>query len=91
VGGGRGAFDGEDFPPKPPRMRWRTYRRLERHYEQLLDRWMVGVTVGTAKLLEHLHRGRKRNSMARATGLRSGSPTSCLLAQSVSGPIVCNP
>jgi hypothetical protein len=28
VGGGRGAFDGEAFPPKPPRMRWRTYRRL---------------------------------------------------------------
>jgi hypothetical protein len=29
VGGDRGAFDGECFPPKPPRMRWRTYRRLE--------------------------------------------------------------
>jgi hypothetical protein len=26
VGGGRGAFDAEDFPPNPPRMRWRTYR-----------------------------------------------------------------
>jgi hypothetical protein len=60
VGGGRGAFDGEDFPPKPPRMRWRTYRRLERHYEQLQGRWVAGLTWGLASLLERLRRGRKR-------------------------------
>ena len=60
VGGGWGAFDGEDFPPKPPRMRWRTYRRLEQQYEELQGRWLVGVTAGTAQLLERLRRGRKR-------------------------------
>jgi hypothetical protein len=59
VGGGRGAFDGEDFPPKPPRMRWRTYRRLQQQYEELLGRWTVGVMAGTAQLLERLRRGRK--------------------------------
>jgi hypothetical protein len=60
VGGGRGAFDGESFPPKPPRMRWRTYRRLERQYEELQGRWFAGVTAGTAMLLERLQRRRKR-------------------------------
>jgi DNA-directed RNA polymerase subunit RPC12/RpoP len=43
VGGDRGAFDGEDFPPKPKRMRWATYRRLEERYEDLQARWIVGV------------------------------------------------
>jgi hypothetical protein len=25
-----------DFPPKLPRMRWQTYRRLQQQYEELL-------------------------------------------------------
>jgi hypothetical protein len=32
-----------EFPPKPPRMRWGTYRRLEQQFDRLQDRW--GVTV----------------------------------------------
>jgi hypothetical protein len=39
------AFDGDPLPPMPPRMRWRTYRRLEAQYEELqnpLGGWRVG-------------------------------------------------
>jgi len=32
-----------EFPPKPSRMRWRTYRRLKQQYEELRGRWMAGV------------------------------------------------
>jgi hypothetical protein len=32
-----------EFPPKPPRMRWSTYRRLKEQYDELRRRWMVGV------------------------------------------------
>ena len=32
-----------EFPPKPPRMRWRTYRRLKQQYDELQRRWMTGV------------------------------------------------
>jgi hypothetical protein len=32
-----------DFPPKPPRMRWATYQRLEAQYGELENRWAVGV------------------------------------------------
>lgn len=32
VAGGRGEFDGDEFPPKPKGMHWRTYRRLEARY-----------------------------------------------------------
>src|SRR5262249_45826135 len=32
-----------EFPPKPPRMRWATYQRLEQQYKRLQNRW--GVTV----------------------------------------------
>jgi hypothetical protein len=56
VGGGRGAFDGENFPPKPPRMRWRTYRRLEQEYEWLQGRW----TVGMMGFIQRLQRRCKR-------------------------------
>jgi hypothetical protein len=37
------AFDGDDFPPKPKRMRWKTYRRLEEEYEHLRNRWTAGA------------------------------------------------
>jgi hypothetical protein len=32
-----------ELPPKPPRMRWATYRRLEAQYEELQNRWIVGA------------------------------------------------
>jgi hypothetical protein len=32
-----------ELPPKPPRMRWRTYRRVEAKYEELQSRWIVGA------------------------------------------------
>ena len=31
------------FPPKPPRMHWKTYRRLEARDEDLAGRWRIGV------------------------------------------------
>jgi hypothetical protein len=37
------AFDGAPLPPKPPRMRWLTYRRLEALYEELQNRCAAGV------------------------------------------------
>jgi len=32
-----------EFPPKPPRMRWRTYRRLKGQYDELQRQWMSGA------------------------------------------------
>jgi len=32
-----------EFPPKPSRMRWKTYRWLKRQYDGLWDRWMAGM------------------------------------------------
>jgi hypothetical protein len=32
-----------DFPPKPKRMRWATYRRLLNQYDELKDRWGAGM------------------------------------------------
>ena len=37
------AFEGASLPPKPLRMRWTTYRRLEAQYEQLQKHWMADV------------------------------------------------
>jgi hypothetical protein len=37
------AFEGAPLPPKPPRMRWAAYRRLEAQYQELQSRWRVGV------------------------------------------------
>ena len=32
-----------EFPPKPSRMRWKTYWRLKRQFDELQGRWMAGV------------------------------------------------
>lgn len=34
--------DGDDFPPRPPRMRWKTYRRLEAKYDEAQAGWVAG-------------------------------------------------
>jgi hypothetical protein len=41
LGGNSGAFD--EFPPKPKRMRWATYWRLEERYTALLNQGMAGA------------------------------------------------
>lgn len=33
----------DGFPPKPPRMHWRTYRKLEALDDRLAARWRVGI------------------------------------------------
>jgi hypothetical protein len=37
------AFDGDSLPPKPKRMRWRTYQRLEERYEALQSQGLAGA------------------------------------------------
>jgi hypothetical protein len=32
-----------DFPPKPKRMRWATYQRLLDQYDELQNRWGIGM------------------------------------------------
>jgi hypothetical protein len=40
----KGATKGKwEFPPKPSRMHWKTYRRLKHQYDELQRRWIVGV------------------------------------------------
>jgi len=34
-----------EFPPKPSRMRWKTYLRLRRQYDELRGKWMAGMTA----------------------------------------------
>jgi hypothetical protein len=48
-----------EFPPKPSRMRRKTYRRLQQQYEELQGQWAAGVMAGTAQLLQRLRRGSK--------------------------------
>ena len=38
-----------DFPPKPPRMRWATYNRLEAQYDDLENRWALGIMARFAR------------------------------------------
>ena len=41
--------DEYDFPPKPPRMRWATYSRLEAQYDDLENRWALGIMARFAR------------------------------------------
>ena len=38
-----GAFDRDQFPAKPSRMRWTTYKRLREMYDVATSSWMSGV------------------------------------------------
>lgn len=42
--------EGEDFPPRPKRMRRTTYRRLEAKYEEAQARWLAGITSFIGRL-----------------------------------------
>ena len=47
-----GATEDEyDFPPKPPRMRWATYNRLEARYDDLQNRWAICTMRRFARFL----------------------------------------
>jgi len=32
-----------EFPPKPPRMRWATYQRLQQQFDRLQDQWGIAT------------------------------------------------
>jgi hypothetical protein len=38
-----------EFPPKPQRMRWATYNRLEEQYDELETRWALGIMTRIAR------------------------------------------
>jgi hypothetical protein len=38
-----------EFPPKPPRMRWATYNRLEEQYDEMENRWALGIMTRLAR------------------------------------------
>jgi hypothetical protein len=39
------AFEDDELPPKPPRMRWKTYRRLQLRFAALQRRWKAGAAA----------------------------------------------
>ena len=39
------AFEDDDVPPKPSRMRWKTYRKLKLQYAALQCRWKAGAAA----------------------------------------------
>jgi len=45
-----------DFPPKPPRMRWATYQRLLDQYDELQNRWGIGIMSIVSRLGSRLKR-----------------------------------
>ena len=42
-GGDREIYDGDEFPEKPKRMRWETYRQLEERFYDLKDMCAAGM------------------------------------------------
>jgi hypothetical protein len=49
----RGGEEEYEFPPKPPRMRWATYNRLQEQYDELKTaadaRWAVRIMTRFAQ------------------------------------------
>jgi len=45
------AVEEYEFPPKPPRMRWATYKRLEQQHECLQKRWGVAMMARFGRYL----------------------------------------
>ena len=43
AGGRRELVDGDEFPEKPKRMRWTTYRRLEERYYRYMEGWAAAA------------------------------------------------
>lgn len=43
AGAAAAVYEREDFPDKPLRMRWSTYHRLERRYQQYMDAWAAAA------------------------------------------------
>ena len=58
------------FPPKPRRMRWETYRRLESLDRELAARWYVGVSAWLERTDPH------KRAAERAKHLAGGSTRS---------------
>jgi hypothetical protein len=52
--------DEYDFPPKPPRMRWATYSRLEAQYDNPENRWVVGIMTQFGRFRQVAIRCRER-------------------------------
>ena len=44
AGAAAAVYDRDDFPDKPKRMRWSTYRRLEERYHRYMNAAAVGFT-----------------------------------------------
>ena len=45
-----------DFPPKPKRMRWATYQRLLDQYDELQNRWGIGMMHMIGRLSSRIRR-----------------------------------
>jgi len=46
-----------EFPPKPPRMRYETYQRLLDQYDELQNRWAIGMMSMVNRLGSRLKSG----------------------------------
>jgi hypothetical protein len=51
---GRSGVYAAPFPPKPRRMRWKTYRALQCRYEALSNLWCLGMSEFVDGLCERI-------------------------------------